>query len=103
MGGHAAGSRDRATRPTGLSRGRAVHVFSVGADEARWHQLFRRWLLEHDDDRRAHAELKQSLSRGGFRTGGDYDGGKSALIYDINERAFAADSGHIHDPQTALN
>jgi GrpB-like predicted nucleotidyltransferase (UPF0157 family) len=76
-----------------------LHVFTVGGRELARHRLFRDWLRTNDEDRAAYAALKTELGARGFRDGMDYNNHKGALVYDIYERAFAADPAHEHDPQ----
>jgi GrpB-like predicted nucleotidyltransferase (UPF0157 family) len=76
-----------------------LHVFSPGSPELARHRLFRDWLRTHEDDRAAYAELKTELGSRGFRDGMDYNNHKSELVYDIYERALAADPAHPHDPR----
>jgi GrpB-like predicted nucleotidyltransferase (UPF0157 family) len=76
-----------------------LHVFSPGAREPQRHLLFRAWLRDHADDRERYAAAKRELAERGFDNGMDYNNHKAALVYDIYERAFAADPAHAHDPQ----
>ena len=76
-----------------------LHVVSPGDREARRHLLFRDWLRTHVEDRDAYGRLKLELGRRGFTHGMDYNNHKAALVYDIYERAFAADPEHAHEPQ----
>ena len=76
-----------------------LHVFSPGASEPQRHVVFRDWLAGHPDDREAYAELKLALGRRGFTDSMDYNNHKAELVYDIYERAFAADSAVDHEPQ----
>ena len=76
-----------------------LHVFSPDAREPRRHVLFRDWLRTSDADRAAYAGLKSELGLRGFTDGMDYNNHKGALVYDIYERAFAADPAHEHDPR----
>lgn len=62
--------------------------------------LFRDWLRDHPDDRDAYGALKAELAGRGFTRVMDYNNHKAELVYDIHERAFAADPDHPHDPQT---
>ena len=79
-----------------------LHVFSRGATEPRRHLVFRDWLRSHADDREAYGRLKTALARRGFTDPMDYNNHKAALVYDIYEKAFAADPAHEHDPQPRL-
>jgi GrpB-like predicted nucleotidyltransferase (UPF0157 family) len=76
-----------------------LHVFSPGAVEPRRHLLFRQWLRGNSEDCERYAATKTELSARGFTNGMDYNNHKAALVYDIYERAFAADPEHEHDPQ----
>ena len=77
-----------------------LHVFGPGAREPRRHVLFRDWLRTHPEDRSAYGDLKCRLARdGAFTDAMDYNNHKAALVYDIHERAFAADPQHPHDPR----
>lgn len=76
-----------------------LHVISPGDREAGRHLLFRDWLRAHADDREAYASLKLELGGRGFTHSMDYNNHKAALVYDIYEKAFAADPEHQHDPQ----
>jgi GrpB-like predicted nucleotidyltransferase (UPF0157 family) len=76
-----------------------LHVTSTDATEPRRHVMFRDWLLSHPEDLDAYAALKTELGRRGFTDGMDYNNHKAALVYDIYEKAFAADPVHEHDPQ----
>ena len=74
-----------------------LHVWNPGALEPLRHTLFTGWLSAHDADRREYAAAKELAARadGPAR----YNDLKSAVIYDIYERAFLADPTHLHDPQ----
>ncbi|MDX6374484.1 MAG: hypothetical protein QOD98_3472 [Nocardioidaceae bacterium] len=76
-----------------------LHVFSPGSPELGRHVVFRDWLRTHDDDRAAYAALKTELGQRGFTDGMDYNNHKAEIVYDIYERAFAADPAHEHGPQ----
>lgn len=75
-----------------------VHVFSVGALEPQRHNLFRRWLMENDADRKAYGALKVLLAGENLQAAGDYNGQKAGFIYDLYEKAFVADPVYQHDP-----
>ncbi|NYG55842.1 GrpB family protein [Nocardioides perillae] len=75
-----------------------LHVWPPGAPEPARHVLFRDWLRRDAVDREAYAALKLALGRRGFTDGMDYNNHKAALVYDVYERAFAADPAHPHDP-----
>ena len=76
-----------------------LHVISPGDREAQRHIVFRDWLRGHPDDRDDYAKLKTALGNRGFSDSMDYNNQKAALVYDIYEKAFAADPEHEHDPQ----
>jgi GrpB-like predicted nucleotidyltransferase (UPF0157 family) len=76
-----------------------LHVFSPGAVEPQRHALFRDWLRSSADDRATYAALKAELGGRGFTDSMEYNNHKAALVYDIYERAFAADPAHEHEPQ----
>jgi GrpB-like predicted nucleotidyltransferase (UPF0157 family) len=76
-----------------------LHVFSPDAPEPARHLLFRDWLRNSSDDRDRYAATKAELAGRGFEREMDYNNHKAALVYDIYERAFAADPDHEHDPQ----
>jgi GrpB-like predicted nucleotidyltransferase (UPF0157 family) len=84
------------TRP---DRSVNLHVFGPAAAEPHRLVAFRDWLRAHDDDRDAYGALKSSLAQQGFDRVMDYNNHKAALVYDIYERAFAADPAHPHDAQ----
>ena len=74
-----------------------LHVWSPGAVEPQRHLLFLRWLSDHPDDRDRYAAAK--LEAAGAGRGRRYNDLKSAVVYDIYERAFLADPTYDHDPQ----
>jgi len=76
-----------------------LHVFGPEATEPRRHLLFREWLRSDASDREAYASLKTELPTRQFATVMAYNAAKSALVYAIYERAFAADPRHPHDPR----
>jgi GrpB-like predicted nucleotidyltransferase (UPF0157 family) len=76
-----------------------LHVWSPWSVEPQRHVAFRDWLLDHDDDRAAYADLKRALAEQGFTDVMDYNTAKGGLIYDIYERIFAADPVHAHTPR----
>lgn len=76
-----------------------VHVWSRGAAEPLRHRLFRDWLRRDEDDRTAYGDLKRALADEGFTDVMDYNTAKGALVYDIYERALAADPAHAHSPR----
>jgi GrpB-like predicted nucleotidyltransferase (UPF0157 family) len=76
-----------------------LHVISPGDREAQRHLMFREWLRAHPADCEAYAALKADLGSLGFSDSMDYNNHKAALVYDLYEKAFAADPDHEHDPQ----
>ena len=76
-----------------------LHVFGPEAAEPRRHRLFREWLRRDDTDRAAYAALKTELAGRSLQKVSEYNAAKSALVYEIYERAFVADADHPHDPQ----
>ena len=76
-----------------------LHVFSPDAPEPRRHLVFRAWLCDDAGDRERYATAKAELAAQGFEKPMEYNNHKAALVYDIYERAFAADPAHPHDPQ----
>lgn len=76
-----------------------VHVFGPGAREPRRHVLFRDWLRTHAADRAAYGDLKRRIAAERAHTDGmAYNNRKAWLVYDIYDRALAADPEHPHDP-----
>jgi GrpB-like predicted nucleotidyltransferase (UPF0157 family) len=75
-----------------------LHVFSPDAVEPKRHMMFRDWLSTHADDHAAYRDIKRSLAERSPQTVWQYNNDKSALIYEIYERIFAADSAHAHTP-----
>ncbi|GAB3264038.1 GrpB family protein [Nocardioides dilutus] len=84
---------------TRVDRSVNLHVFGPAAAEPRRCLLFRDWLRSHPQDRDAYGGLKASLAAQGFERVMDYNNHKAAMVYDIYEKAFAADPEHDHDPQ----
>lgn len=76
-----------------------LHVFSPGSGEPARTLMFRNWLRAHPEDRDAYGALKTELAGRDFAEVMDYNNHKAALVYDLYERAFAADPDHPHDPQ----
>ena len=76
-----------------------LHVWSPGTPEPQRHLLFRDFLRAHPDDAAAYGAFKIELARGTFSSGMDYNNGKAAVVYDLYEKAFAADSAHDHTPR----
>lgn len=73
-----------------------LHVWQPDAVEPQRHRLFVEWLRAHPEDRRAYADAKAQAVRA--EHGVRYNDAKAAAVYDIYERAFAAEPRHIHDP-----
>lgn len=76
-----------------------LHVFSPGSGETGRTRMFRDWLRTHPEDRDAYGALKADLAGRGFADVMDYNNHKAAMVYDIYEKAFAADPAHEHDPR----
>lgn len=76
-----------------------LHVFGPGAVEPRRQLLFRDWLRGHPGDRDDYGAHKTEIAARGFTRVMAYNNEKAALVYDIYEKAFAADPEHEHDPQ----
>lgn len=74
-----------------------LHVWGPGAVEPQRHRLFVAWLCDHPEDRQIYAEAKARAVRG--EDGLRHDDAEAAVVYDIYERAFAADPDHAHDPR----
>ena len=74
-----------------------LHVWSPGAVEPQRHAMFTSWLRTHPADRDRYAEGKRNATDGARAR--RYNDSKSAVIYDIYERALTADSSRDHDPQ----
>lgn len=74
-----------------------LHVWSPGAVEPQRHAVFTGWLRNHPADRDRYAAVKRVAADGGGAL--RYNDTKSAVVYDIYERAFVADASHVHDPQ----
>lgn len=76
-----------------------VHVFGPGAREPRRQVLFRDHLRADEADRAAYGEHKRRIAADhAFTDAMTYNNHKAALVYDLYERAFAADPAHPHDP-----
>ena len=74
-----------------------LHVWSPAAVEPQRHELFTRWLGANETDRERYATAKRAaVSADGLSS---YNDLKSAVVYDIYERALLADLSHHHDPQ----
>jgi GrpB-like predicted nucleotidyltransferase (UPF0157 family) len=76
-----------------------LHVFSPSARELRRHLLFRDWLRQNAEDRDLYAATKLEVASRGYTRAMEYNNHKGAVVYDIYERAFAADPAHPHDPR----
>ncbi|GAB3769645.1 GrpB family protein [Microlunatus parietis] len=74
-----------------------LHVWSPGAVEPQRHALFAAWLRAHPADRDRYAAAKRAAAEGVGAS--RYNDLKSAVVYDIYERAFITDSAHGHDPR----
>lgn len=74
-----------------------LHVWSPGAMEPQRHALFTSWLRNHPADRDRYAAAKRVAADA--ESARRYNDAKSAVVYDIYEQAFIADSSHPHDPQ----
>lgn len=74
-----------------------LHVWGATAVEPQRHLIFTRWLKDDPVDRERYAAAK--LDAAGADGTRRYNDHKSAVVYDIYERAFSADLGHDHDPQ----
>ena len=74
-----------------------LHVWGPGAIEPQRHLVFRQWLTDHpaDRDRYAATKLDAAVTDRARR----YNDLKSAVVYDIYERAFLADPSYGHDPR----
>lgn len=77
-----------------------LHVWGPRAVEPQRHRLFVAWLRDHPEDRQVYAETKARAVRG--EAGLRYNDAKAAVVYDIYERAFAADPEHAHDPRPPI-
>lgn len=73
-----------------------VHVWNPGAAEPQRHALFTDWLRSNAEDRRRYDDAKAAAA--GQLDGGRYNDLKSAVVYEIYERAFRADTRHRHGP-----
>lgn len=73
-----------------------LHVWAPDAVEPRRHVLFREWLLVTPEDRTLYGETKRTAA--GDTSSARYNDLKAAVVYDIYERAFAADNDHEHTP-----
>ncbi|MET3637045.1 GrpB-like predicted nucleotidyltransferase (UPF0157 family) [Curtobacterium oceanosedimentum] len=59
--------------------------------------MFVEWLRSHPEDRQAYADAKAKAVHA--EDGVRYNDAKASDVYDIYERAFAADPRHAHDPR----
>jgi GrpB-like predicted nucleotidyltransferase (UPF0157 family) len=73
-----------------------LHIWNPDAVEPRRHELFAEWLAHHADDRQRYSDAKAAVADDPAQ---NYNDAKAATIYDIYERAFAADPAHEHTPQ----
>ncbi|WP_157887659.1 GrpB family protein [Frondihabitans sp. PAMC 28766] len=73
-----------------------LHVWSPSAVEPRRHELFAEWLVSHPEERQLYSDAKTAAAADPSRR---YNDAKAAVVYDIYERAFAADPLHEHTPQ----
>ena len=71
-------------------------MWGPGAIEPQRHLLFLRWLTDHPGDRNRYAAAK--IAAAGAGQGRRYNDLKSAVVYDIYERAFLADPAHDARP-----
>lgn len=76
-----------------------LHVWNPDALEPQRHDFFKQWLSSHEDDRDRYSQAKKMAAADPTRR---YNDGKAAAVYDIYERAFAADPDHEHTPQPRL-
>lgn len=74
-----------------------LHVWNPGATEPQRHELFMTWLRANPQDRDRYAAAKVTAANSAGA--GRYNDLKSAVVYDIYERIFAADTSFEHDPQ----
>ncbi|MBD8024272.1 GrpB family protein [Microbacterium gallinarum] len=74
-----------------------LHVWDADASEPQRHELFVAWLRSSPSDREMYTQAK--LDAVAAAGAGRYNDHKSAAVYDIYERAFAADPHRNHDPQ----
>lgn len=72
-----------------------LHVWSPSAIEPRRHELFVARLLTDRADRELYAAAKDAARRPGVVS---YNDAKAEAVYDVYERAFAADPLHEHSP-----
>lgn len=73
-----------------------LHAWNVDAIEPQRHELFTRWLASHPDERLLYSDTKAVAAADPSQR---YNDGKAAVVYDIYERAFAADRERDHTPQ----
>ena len=67
-----------------------VHTFSEGCEEVARMLAFRDWLREHDDDRDVYLAAKRELAAREWKHVQNYADAKSAVIREINVRAFGS-------------
>ena len=60
--------------------------------------MFRDWLRTHTYDRDQYSSIKSNVAAQGFTDAMLYNNAKAWFVYDVYERAFAADPWHGHDP-----
>jgi GrpB-like predicted nucleotidyltransferase (UPF0157 family) len=74
-----------------------LHLWEPNAIEPRRHEMFVAWLRSDAQDRQLYADAKQAaLESDGNRR---YNDLKAAVVYDIYERIFLADTAHPHHPR----
>ncbi len=71
-----------------------LHVWGPGAIEPQRHRLFARRLSENPSERDLYAAAKRAAA--GTEGAQGYNDLKSAVVYDICERAFLADPSYDH-------
>jgi len=70
-----------------------LHVWPVDSPEAARHNIFRDWLLEHEEDRVKYATVKRDAAEASTRLGEDvnqYSARKASVINEILQKAFRA-------------
>lgn len=65
-----------------------LHVFSKGCKEAKRMLIFRDWLRENKEDRKAYENLKKELASKEWDYMQDYADQKTSLVEEILKRAF---------------
>ncbi|ORY55881.1 GrpB domain protein [Pseudomassariella vexata] len=69
-----------------------IHVFGPDSPEVVRHRIFRNWLHQHEDDRRAYENVKRKAadaSRKAAENMNQYTARKNGIIREILDRAFA--------------